>query len=87
MNLLLPGCLLLHRKLRHRTPAVAQGLRVYRDPKTGRLGSPPPGVQPPGLSIAEQHMLNRSDQGLQSRALPGGGVAVDLQGRYRSMAV
>ena len=69
------------------TPAAAQGLRVYRDPKTGRLGSPPPGVQPPGLSVAEQHMLNRSDQGLQSRTLPGGGVAVDLQGRYRSMAV
>jgi hypothetical protein len=69
------------------TPTAAQGMRVYRDPQTGRLGPPPAGVQPPGLSIAEQHMLNRSDAGLQPRALPGGGVAVDLQGRYRSMAV
>jgi hypothetical protein len=32
-------------------------------------------------------MLNRSDQGLQPRALPGGGIAIDLQGRYRNMAV
>jgi hypothetical protein len=68
-------------------PVAAQGMRVYRDPKTGRLGPPPAGVQPPGLSVAEQQMLNRSDAGLQPRALPGGGVAVDLQGRYQSMAV
>jgi len=66
---------------------AAQGMRVYRDPLTGRLGAPPPGVQPPGLSAAELRMLNRSDQGLQARTLPGGGVAVDLQGRYQSMAV
>ena len=68
-------------------PTAAQSMRVYRDPQTGRLGPPPPGVQPPGLSIAEQRMLNRSDAGLQQRALPGGGVTVDLQGRYQSMAV
>jgi len=68
-------------------PVATQGMRVYRDPQTGRLGPPPPGVQPPGLSVAEQRMLNRSDAGLQSRVLPGGGVVVDLQGRYQSMAV
>ncbi len=32
-------------------------------------------------------MLNRSDQGLKHRTLPGGAVAVDLQGRYQNMAV
>ncbi|MGB5474024.1 MAG: hypothetical protein WBQ78_11160 [Gammaproteobacteria bacterium] len=68
-------------------PIAAQGLRVYRDPKTGQLGSPPPVQAPSVLTTAEQRMLNRSDQGLQSRTLPGGGVAVNLQGRYRSMAV
>ena len=68
-------------------PVAAQGMRVYRDPQTGRLGPPPAGMQPPGLSVAEQRMLNRSDAGLQQRALPGGGVAVDLQGRYQNMAV
>jgi len=68
-------------------PVAAQGMRVYRDPQTGQLGAPPPGVQPPGLSAAELRSLNRSDRGLQARTLPGGGVAVDLQGRYQSMAV
>jgi hypothetical protein len=68
-------------------PVAAQVMRVYRDPQTGRFGPPPPGVQPPALSAAERHMLNRSDSGLQSRTLPRGGVAVDLQGRFRNMAV
>jgi len=68
-------------------PVAAQGLRVYRDPQTGRFGPPPPGVVPPGLTATERRMLSRSDQGLRQSALPGGGVAVDLQGRYRTMAV
>lgn len=68
-------------------PAALQGMRVYRDPQTGHFGPPPPGVQPPGLSSTELRMLSRSDRGLQPRTLPGGAVAVDLQGRYRSMAV
>lgn len=66
---------------------AAEGMRVYRDPETGQLGAPPPGIQPPGLSAAEQQMLNRSDRGLQARTLPNGAVAVDLQGRFRSMTV
>jgi hypothetical protein len=69
------------------TPVEAQGMRVYRDPQTGRLGPPPPDLAPIGLTTAEQRMLSRSDQGLRPRTLPGGGVAVDLQGRYRNMAV
>jgi hypothetical protein len=70
------------------TAAVgSQGLRVYRDPRTGQLGPPPPGMKFPALSAAELRMLNRSDTGLQARLLPGGGVAVDLQGRYRNMVV
>ncbi len=69
------------------SPIAAQGMRVYRDPQTGRLGPRPPGAAQRGLTTAEQHMLNRSDKGLRPRTLPGGGVAVDLQGRYRSMAV
>lgn len=64
-----------------------QGMRVYRDPLTGRLGPLPTGVVPPGLTISEQRMLSRSDQGLKSRMLPSGGVAIDLQGRYRNMSM
>jgi hypothetical protein len=68
-------------------PAATQGMRVYRDPQTGRLGPLPTGVVPPGLTISEQRMLSRSDQGLKSRTLPSGGVAIDLQGGYRNMSV
>jgi len=68
-------------------PIPAQGMRVYRDPQTGQLGPLPPGVHPPGLSVVERQMLNRSDRGLQARTLPRGGIAVDLQGRYQNMAI
>jgi hypothetical protein len=81
------GMPVVQRDTTAQVPVATQGLRAYRDPQTGRFGPPPPGVQPPELSAAEVHMLNRSDRGLQSRTLPGGGVAVDLQGRYRNMAV
>ncbi len=69
------------------TPSEASGLRVYRDPISGQLGPPPVGIPPPGLSIAEQPRLNRSDRGLRARSLPNGAVAIDLQGRFMSMAV
>jgi hypothetical protein len=62
-------------------------MRVYRDPATGQLGPPPEGIKPLGLSIAEQQMLSRSDRGLRARILPSGAVAVNLQGRFMSMAV
>lgn len=69
------------------TPIETSGLRGYRDPQSGRFGAPPARVTPPGLSIAEQQQLNRSDRGLRARSLPNGAVAIDLQGRFRSMAV
>lgn len=68
-------------------PVSGQGMRVYRDPQTRRLGPPPSGLASLELTIAEQRMLDRSDKGLQSRTLPSGGAAVDLQGRYRNMVV
>lgn len=66
---------------------ATQSIRVYRDPQTGRLGPRPAGVAPLGLTISEQRMLSRSDQGLKSRTLPRGGVAIDLQGRFRNMSI
>lgn len=68
-------------------PTQASGLRAYRDQTTGKIGPPPAGFQPPGLSIAEQQMLNRTDHGLRERTLPNGAVVVDLQGRFRSMTI
>jgi hypothetical protein len=68
-------------------PVAAQGLQIYRDPQTGRIGPPPPGAKPLELSDPERRMLNRSDQGLRPHTLPGGGTAIHLQGRYKNMAV
>lgn len=61
---------------------------VYLDPKTGRLvGEPPPGEKALILSPAELNMISTSHQGLVEQPLPGGGYMVDLQGRFRHMAV
>jgi hypothetical protein len=68
-------------------PIEAKTMRVFRDSQTGDIGPPPHGVAPPPLTAAEQQMMTRSDVGLQPRTLPSGGVAVNLQGRYRNMAV
>jgi hypothetical protein len=61
--------------------------RVHIDPKTGKLGGPPPGVEPPGLSIATQNRLSRSSKGLEKKTLPDGTVLVNLQGRFQNMSV
>jgi hypothetical protein len=69
------------------TKTAVPHLQVYRDPQTGRFGPPPPGVAQMGQTDIERGMVSRSDQGLRPITLPDGAVAVDLQGRYRNMAV
>jgi len=61
--------------------------RVYIDPETRKLGGPPSGIEPPGLSIAEQNKLSRSEEGLEKRVLPDGTMLVNLQGRFQNMSV
>ena len=61
--------------------------RVFINPETGKLGGPPPGVEPPGLSIATQNRLSRSSHGLQVQQLPDGTVLMNLQGRFQNMSV
>ena len=62
--------------------------RVYLDPDTGRLLSePPPGAPVMTLGPEELNMLSTSDAGLVETPLPTGGVMIDLQGRFRHMAV
>ena len=69
------------------TSTSHSAVRVYIDPETRRLGGPPPGIEPPGLSIAKQKMLSRSEQGLEKRLLPDGTLLVNLQGRFQNMSV
>ena len=77
------------------SPGATPAVRAVIDPVTGELTVPPAAgeipAQVPGglpeLSPGEQSALDRSDAGLQERDLPGGAVAVDLQGGFRTMAV
>ena len=61
-----------------------QGLRVYRDPITGRFTTPPATVRL-RLADRERQMLNRSSVGLQARTMPNGTVTLDLQGRFMNL--
>ena len=62
------------------------GLKTYRDPVTGERRAPVPGVVIPALTPAQRNARSRSHEGLQQvqGATPGGGVMVDLKGRFRS---
>jgi hypothetical protein len=72
------------------TPDASEGtpgMKVYIDPRTGRIVSEaPPGIAPLPLTPKEQSALSTSHQGLVQApsSLPGGGVKLDLQGRFQS---
>ena len=73
--------------------AVPQGgarMTVHVDPKTGAiLKEAAPGTVPLTLSPQEQNAMSTSHEGLVQvpSAVPGGGVKVDLQGRFQSPLV
>ena len=69
------------------TPGAA-AKRIYVDPHSGRLlSSPPAGVAVLLLSAKEQQMISRSHVGLYEEVLPNGAIMVNLQGRFRNLAV
>ena len=66
---------------------TAPGMKVYVDPQTGAfLSEPPQGAAPPELSPAERNAFSTSHQGLseEQNPIPGGGVRLNLQGRFQS---
>jgi hypothetical protein len=68
-------------------PAGASGMKVYIDPQTGAVVSEPaPGSVPLQMSPQEQNALSTSSQDLVQipSSEPGGGVKLDLQGRFQS---
>jgi hypothetical protein len=75
-------------------PAVAQtqtppqaGMTVYIDPATGLIRSTPaPGTVPLQISPETANAASTSHEGLtpEPSAGPGGGVKMNLQGRFRS---
>jgi len=68
-------------------PGGASGMRIYSDPRTGAiLQEPAPGTVPLQLTPQLQNAFSTSHQGLVEvpSSVPGGGVQVDLQGRFQS---
>jgi hypothetical protein len=66
---------------------TAPGMKVYVDPQTGAfLKEPPQGAAPPELSPVERNAFSTSHQGLveEQNPAPGGGVRLNLQGRFQS---
>ncbi len=67
--------------------AGGSGLTIYVDPRTGRiLKQPAPGTVPFQLTPELQNALSTSHQGLVEvpSSVPGGGVRIDLQGRFQN---
>jgi hypothetical protein len=71
-------------------PGRAPGMMIHIDPTTGAiLKEPAPGTVPLQLTPQLQNALSTSHQGLVETpgTVPGGGVKVDLQGRFQSPLV
>src|SRR5262249_7404970 len=71
-------------------PSSTSGMMIYIDPQTGAiLKAPAPGTVPLQLTPQLQNALSTSHQGLTEipNPVPGGGVKVDLQGRFQSPLV
>ncbi len=71
------------------TPPRAGGMVLYRDPQTGRIGSPPGGVIPEGLAGLQREASAPYSEDLVET--PGvsaaGGVKIDLRGRFRATVI
>ncbi len=67
-------------------PQGAAAQRAFVDPKTGKLGVPPAKPGPPTEAVPPSAAFSTSDEGLVETLSPepGGGVMVDLEGRFQS---
>lgn len=68
-------------------PEGASGMTVYIDPQTGAIRQDPaPGTTPLQLTPQERNAFSTSHQDLVQvpNPEPGGGVKLDLQGRFQS---
>jgi hypothetical protein len=71
-------------------PEGASGMIIHIDPQTRELRkAPAPGTVPLQLSPQERNAFSTSHQGLveMPSPVPGGGVKLDLQGRFQSPLV
>ena len=71
-------------------PEGAPGMMIYIDPQTGAIRpDPAPGTAPLQLTPQLRDAFSTSHQGLVEvpSSVPGGGVKLDLQGRFQSPLV
>jgi hypothetical protein len=68
------------------SPQSAPGLKIYIDPKTGEISKPAP--KPAPVQPQQKRFEAATDSSTELRETPsprpGGGVMVDLKGRFRS---
>jgi hypothetical protein len=62
--------------------SLAAAFKVYKDPVTGQITRPPIEIHP-DQTEALQRALSTSSEGLVASPSLGGGIRVDLQGRFR----
>jgi hypothetical protein len=61
---------------------MAAAFKVYKDPVTGQITKPPIEIHP-DHAAALRRALSTSSEGLVASPSLGGGIRVDLQGRFR----
>lgn len=66
-------------------PQTIPGMTVYKDPETGRLLPLPADELQKLLSQDLRNAISTSHEGLIEKETPGGGVMIDLRGRFRNM--
>ncbi|OGI42661.1 MAG: hypothetical protein A2150_05395 [Candidatus Muproteobacteria bacterium RBG_16_64_11] len=62
-------------------PDRAAGMRVYKDPQTGEFTAPPTAEAVPREGLVTTAPVDLRET---VSTVPGGGIKVDLQGRFRS---
>lgn len=66
-------------------PERAAGMRVYKDPQTGKFIAPPTApALPPREGLVAPAPVDLQET---VNTVPGGGIKVDLQGRFRSHSI
>lgn len=65
-------------------PESTAGLTVYKDPATGRLMPVPPEKLEELVSEELRKTVSMSHEGLRETVAPGGGMMIDLQGRFQN---
>jgi len=78
-----------HEEKTARTPEGAAGMRVNIDPNTGEIQEPPVGAPTAETMESLERAASTSSEGLVETPspVPGGGVILDLQGRFRNPLV